>query len=295
MNLKVISLLPKTGLANRLFIWASGYTYAYLTRREHYVYGWHRVSIGPWIRNEKNKRLYYKYFSHRESPWYYLLTFLLPSRQKLYNPVIGEDIAVPDSAKLVIFDKLPDSRRYFKDIKPFRLLIRDSLTQSLHKKLQKKLEDLPAITVAIHIRRGDFNVNRLATPIEYFISAIVELKKHLNEKLEAYVFSDGTDMELSPVLEIEGVKKAPPHEDIIDLFFISKAQIIITSPKSTFSYWAGFLSKGAIIHHPDHVLYRIREEDPDLFEGTLDDFLHTHKLTDKNAAAINPAIQPDNP
>ena len=120
----------------------------------------------------------------------------------------------------------------------------------------------------MHIRLGDFRklsagedfarVGNVRTPDEYFLEVIQTIRHIHGSLLPVSIFSDGYKTELEQVLALPRVQWMEGNSDIVDLLLLSKSRLIVASAGSTFSYWAGFLSEGPLILHPDHIHRRIR-------------------------------------
>ena len=53
----VLAKLPKAGLANKLLVWARALVFAKENNYELFVIGWFDFKLGPFLRNEKTKRI----------------------------------------------------------------------------------------------------------------------------------------------------------------------------------------------------------------------------------------------
>jgi len=112
--------------------------------------------------------------------------------------------------------------------------------------------------VGMHIRLGDFPsipeaeahvaVN-YRLPIEWYIGCLLEIRHALEVQLEAIVFSDGSDAELSPILSVSNVSRSPFRAAITDMLALSASSVIITS-RSTFSLWGSYLGQVPAIWYP---------------------------------------------
>ena len=57
------------------------------------------------------------------------------------------------------------------------------------------------------------------------------------------VFSDARPDQIPDVLSLPNIRLSPANTAIVDMFLLSKAKILITSPTSTFSWWSSFLGQ----------------------------------------------------
>ena len=124
------------------------------------------------------------------------------------------------------------------------------------------------------MRRGDFQ--RLGWQVEngYYIDAMNRLSESMDRPITFSIFSDSGRSELGEILTRPGTEYVQTRGDVIDLWAMSRASTIITTLKSTFGYWAAFLSSADIILHPDHTHGKIVGDGR--FEGTVDCYHQRH-------------------
>lgn len=272
--------LPSAGLGNILFVWARACIFAEVNQCQLYTTGWNRLHIGAILRGEKSYRFYGNYFV--ASKVLVRLQNMMQSLffSKIYN--INPTMHVNSSQNTVyIFDQVPHWSDSFEYIKEYRDLIKKSLFTMLTNDIQIELAKHNAPAIAVHIRRGDFAnlqenvdfkmVGGTKTPLDYFINSINAIRKYINKEIEVQVFSDGTEEELETVLQLNHVKLVATKYDITDLLLMSKSKLLITSAGSSFSYWAGFLSEGAVIIHYDHIHapHRDKISNAKFYEGAM--------------------------
>lgn len=258
--------LPSAGLGNLLFVWARACIFAEVNQCQLYTTGWNRLHIGAMLRGEKSYRFYGNYFISNQVS--VRLQNMINSLffEKIYNinPTIRVNSNQSISQNTVyIFDQVPHWVDSFEYIKEHRNLIKKSLFAMLTNEIQIELAKHNSPAIAVHIRRGDFanlkenvdfkTVGGTKTPLDYFVNIINAVRKYINKEIEVQVFSDGTEEELEVVLGLSHVKLVATKYDITDLLLMSKSKLLITSAGSSFSYWAGFLSEGAVIIHYDHI------------------------------------------
>jgi hypothetical protein len=267
MKPTVIAKLPNAGLANCLFVWARAAVYANQHSLRLETIGWNRIHIGPILRGERVKRYYRGYFKDQTSlARETVLKQKLKIKKTLFNP---EAAQLPTDIDYLVFDELPHWSDYFKHLKPHRALVKKLFFNNINASLleQSGLQEKPE--VSIHVRMGDFKVlaenqdfakvGLVRTPLTYFEKVWDKLQSKGYQK--AMIFSDGRTAELSDLLKLKGMTRAPLQKDLLDLIQMSKSEVIITSASSSFSLWASFLSDATIIMHPDHIHELIRLED----------------------------------
>jgi hypothetical protein len=184
-----------------------------------------------------------------------------------YKRVVEPEIAKStrnnrEGSFLYVFKDIPHWSDYFVGLRNHRDPIRDAIYDMLALKHRQRLAVLKAPVIGIHVRLGDFRaletgedfsqVGQVRTPLSYFIDSIDTIRQIYGSMLPVTVFSDGCDDDLTELLMLPNVSRAPHNSDVVDLLLLSKAKIVIPSSGSTFSYWSAFLSDAAVLHHPDH-------------------------------------------
>lgn len=243
----VIASLSRTGLCNRLFIWAEALVFAEKNSLPLYVNGWHKTPIGPWLRNERTKRIYAFYFKNQSNYIAEITRLLLYSKKCSFNPEIQ---TLNDPGKdTYVFNKMPSPSNYFYSLKNKRLFIKDSLINMISNKTLLKIRHFDKVNkIAVHIRLGDFTTLKINQDQQYFINAINFVRSVLGFNLPVTIFTDGYKYQISEVMKLDNTNISQNNSDIADLFHLSSHKVIITSPGSTFSYWGAFLSDAIIIH-----------------------------------------------
>lgn len=272
--------LPRAGLGNMLFVWARAEVFAYINRMPLFTSSWTQLRLGPILRAEKRKRLYWRYFRNVSSTPYWHQWWVSLSYARIVEPPI--EVISPDSyeqKRLYVFNQIPHWANYFAGIRDHREHIRNRLWQMLNPKYQSMIESSQPPCIAVHVRRGDFRelqagedfarVGLVRTPLTYFSELIDEIRRVYGAQLPVTIFSDGSAEELQDLLQIPGVSLSPARPDIVDLWLMAKSQLLITSAGSTFSYWSGFLADAPLLLHPDHIHETIRPDEVNerFFEG----------------------------
>jgi hypothetical protein len=167
-----------------------------------------------------------------------------------------------------VFAEIPHWADYFAGLKDHRELVQRLLQDVISPEIISKINQLEGPCIGVHCRMGDFRklkpnedfkkVGTVRTPEDYFIEVINELRKKNNRDLPVSVFTDGYKREFKKLLSMKNITFVEGNRDIVDLLLLSKSKVIITSPGSTFSYWAGFLSNAPLIMHPDHIYKSVR-------------------------------------
>lgn len=275
----VLAELPRAGLGNRLLVWARARAFADKYDLPLVVRGWDKFSIGPWLRREKVKRVYFGYFKNTNDHFgYRLREKLLPRHLVLNEPSFDIEKKDLDQCRLIRFNEIPHWSDFFEHIREARSLIRQELMAMLSPHIISKLALLKSPSIGIHIRMGDFRelkagedfnkVGAVRTPESYFIETINLIRQINGAALPVTIVTDGYRQELQGLLSLPNVDVLEGNPDVVDMLVLSKSKIIITSASSTFSYWAGFLSDVPVIVHPS--IRQIKFRPNGFFEGPLE-------------------------
>lgn len=266
--------LPRTGLGNMLYVWARGEVLARKLGVEPVVSAWSQLHLGPILRRERSRRFY-----HRQLYASPLVSRIRAYWQSRNQPTFADNhdgvelILSHDSRRSIsVIDRMGDAPGddSFRDLKPHRDFLKAKLWGRLYPHVVHEVESARAACIGIHVRRGDFQNSDWFTPINYFCERLQSIRDVSGESLQATVFSDGTNEDISQLLKMTDVCRAPRRSDVADLLVLSKSRLIVASGVSTFSNWASFLSDGVIIRHPQwmHKTMRANELNQERFEGT---------------------------
>lgn len=221
------------GLANCLFFAAKAYIYAKCNDAEFIEPTWPKFSIGPWLRRERDKRAYFNLFGRFGIRG--LKKFLLISSIKYrWNQIVK-------------FDSLGN---YFGDINGHHELIEEYFSKIVHSDTIYYVNELELKdSVAVHVRLGDY-LPHLRVDLKWYCG-IIENILSINPSQKIVIFSDGTDEELKPLLNVKNVKRAFYGNAFADMWAISKSKLVIASD-STFSAWGAFIGQKPVIFSKRH-------------------------------------------
>ncbi len=221
------------GLANCMFMAASAWIAANGDESRFISPTWHKFSIGPYLRRERDKRNYANIFKSKGISGIKKIIILLNIKfggdNCLYFKTLGDYFGSINRHQ-------SDVKRYFESIVNPEMI---SLVYD---------ENLRGC-VAVHVRLGDY-VPSLRIPISWYKEVIKGITA-LNPKQKIILFSDGSDAELADLLTIPGVERRFYGNAIADIWAISKCKLLIASD-STFSAWGAFLGKVPIIFNRRH-------------------------------------------
>lgn len=292
----VICKLPRAGLGNQLFPLLKAYTFAHLNNLPVLVTNYRQVKIGPWLRCERNKRVYTGFFNFEKNS--IAAQF---DKWKVKNISAEISITEPEIKKLeskdlfkkyFLFHEIPHYARRFEGLTDNRELVINELNRLIRPSIKRRLEELEPPCIGVHIRMADFKKLKegqkfgkegaTRTPEDYFVKTIQSIRNMYGDSLPVSIFTDGSKKELSILLQQPKIDFIEGNNDLVDLLLLSKSEIIVTSGGSTFSYWAAFLSDAIVIMHPLFNNIKIRPENLDIqYEGVFD----------KNNLALRDAIQ----
>jgi hypothetical protein len=270
--------LPNAGLGNKLFIWAKAYMFSQLNGIPLRVTGWLQLQRGS-VLHGLDFRLYWNYFKRVDEAGRRTKRYAARHYRVIQEPAVERrDI---DPGVIYEYFRVPHWSDYFGDFIEYRDQVRDALLEILTDARVRELGRHKPPVIAANIRMGDFKnlqpntdfakVGNVRTPLGYFRGLIENIRRLHGTPLPVEIVTDGSARELGELLELPNVSMAPGRSKIVDILMMSRSKILLTSAGSTFSYWAGFLGKCALIMHPDHIHKPIRPEpvNRNYYEGPL--------------------------
>ena len=224
------------GLANCMFVATRAYLLSCKYQCKLIAPTWRKFSIGPFLRKERDKRIYSEIFKTFGISG--ILKLLLILKYKCLHdssiyPVSGLGNFFAD-----FYDHAKETRAYFNDI----------VQKKAIKNVDEDIDNLKK-AVAVHIRLGDY-INRLRIDTNWYKELIKNIQNQCPSQ-EFYIFSDGTDDELKTILEIPNTKRKFYGNAFADIYAISKCKLLIAS-NSTFSAWGAFLGCVPTIFNKRH-------------------------------------------
>jgi hypothetical protein len=291
------TILPRTGLANRLFPWARCCVYARKHKLPMLAPSWSQVKIGPLLRGERDLRTYHNLF---QQPPHYIQgirrMYLAKTGRKLPEP---EDLNIARAGssahQVVVFSGLGE---YFKPLNGWHEFLLQELRQVVRPLWQRRAAQYAAAPIALHVRRGDYakptsaedvkTKGLMQVPLSWFIDSLQLIRQRLGAPVKAVVASDGTAEELGPLLQLENVEQIVTGSAIGDLLALSQARLLLGSG-SSFSAWAAFLGQMPALTHPGQSLLWFRlQPPPGVYVGDFDPTQPEPEALDKLPAALKP-------
>ncbi len=257
--------LGGAGLGNILFTYARAVVYARKNNCELIWPTWPSLKLGPILRREKDKRFYIGLFRNNS---HYIggikkAGLLLTKKKVPENTPVG---SVPDDS-IVVFEGMDDC---FLPIINDSKSVFDDIVENLSPNSKKALAFQASKAICVHIRLGDFAKATIeevlsgkhccAIPLEWYVNMINAVRRITGEDTKVYVFSDGTDSELTEVLSLPNVERAYFGNAIADILALSKAGVFIASG-SSFSMWARYLGRMTTVMFPNQEKQKILTDD----------------------------------
>lgn len=253
------------GLGNLLFPFAEALVLAKNENLQMVWPTWGQLKVGPFIRREKDKRMYFDLFQSTESyikKWKKL--FLLLRCEKISREHYLENkvsfIGSKNTKDTIIV--CSGMEKLFSNIIEDHELIKNELEKIRSTKNQYGTTEY----IGVHIRFGDFhkvpleklkdNISNARLPIEWYTEKIDQVRKIYGSNMPVQVFSDANDNELKDLLSLPGVVRAHHGNSVNDLLALSRSRILIAS-NSSFSMWASYLGRMPVIWYKGLVKQRL--------------------------------------
>lgn len=233
------------GLGNLLFPWARALVHARTNGLGFIPPTWPQLKLGPILRCERDFRGYAGLFGRSPaSVGGIRRAWLLASRRRVLEGLS------PDAkdGDIIEFRGLEGQ---FEDLLSHHRMIFERLVAMTLPRHHAGLESDFRGSISVHVRLGDFRqalpanseactVNR-RIDLAWYVKTVCELRARLGNA-KVYVFSDGPDEELAPLLTLRDCHRVGFGSAIADLLALSAANVLIGS-NSTFSGWASFLGQ----------------------------------------------------
>ncbi|MBO5338440.1 MAG: alpha-1,2-fucosyltransferase [Clostridia bacterium] len=260
------------GLGNILFTYARGVVYAKKFENVKLIWPtWFSIKLGPILRFEKDKRFYHNLFRNRSG---YIKGFkktrLLLSKKKISESQALENMDFDD--KIIELTGFEDC---FEPIMHDSKIVYDDIVKNLAKRNRTALDFDASKAICMHVRLGDFTRvtwdevlagrHCSSIPIEWYVTMAKELRRIAGKDVKIYVFSDGKNKELKPLLDLENVERKTFKTSIADVLALSKAGVFVASG-SSFSMWARYLGRMTTVMFPNQEKQKILQEYDDAKE-----------------------------
>ncbi len=253
--------LMKAGLCNMLEPWATCYLWSRDNGAKMIAPYWTKIRVGPYLRGERDKRNYQRLFHHGFQIAGVKRAYLLSTLKRV--PIASYHGDQQHRGGVIVEFSGMGS---FSSLIGRHTEVKRGLLSITKKKFVPEIgEKYPFI--GIHVRLGDYPAApdpkqpalNYRLPLEWYVSALREIRSTAGSTCEAVVFSDGSDSELKPLLSEPLVRRSQYRHAITDLLSLSDASVIIGSC-STFSMWAAFFAQTATVWHPGRCPGKVFDE-----------------------------------
>ncbi|MBK8712939.1 MAG: alpha-1,2-fucosyltransferase [Niastella sp.] len=284
-------MLPKTGLGNKLLVWAKGMVFSKLNGLPLVTSAWWGLQWGALLRRENKSRLYMGYFKETSFAQRLLVKFQLLFYKNIGEPKVDLYENDNHTKTIFLFNKVITNEDLFGELRQHRELISGELYGMLTPRMHTQLAGYATPVVGVHIRRGDFKLGNQTTPLDYFMNAIKLIRQTRNEEMPVTIFTDADPSEISEILALPGITIAASKPDILDILLLSKSKIMILSKSSTFGYWAAFLSDALVVRPHYDWQEKLRDNNPSLnYQEIKWDFTNNKSVEDFKKAICRAKI-----
>lgn len=213
----------RCGLCNMLYPWARAIVFARANACEVLAPSWSRFNrIGPWLRHERDKRLYLNQFTN---------IGYVSGLRKLWTLSFRRD-------EVKMFEGMAGG---FGPILAQASLVRKELFRIVSPRILREVEKLPQEFIGVHVRRGDFARIGFALPNDYYLRAVEIARRRVGRDLPILIFTDSKLDEVAYLRRFSNVQVMPDAPAIQDLLALSRAKMLVATNRSTFSGWAAYL------------------------------------------------------
>lgn len=250
--------LSRAGLGNQLFSWARCELYCRNNSIPMIAPQWLQPKIGPFLRKERYKRIYYGMFNQDGYITGLRRIYLLYRTAILAE---GQDSGGATDQGRSIIIKFSGLGNYYQDIINEHVYIKrrlECITRPAHKEIPAELN---SPHIAVHVRRGDITRLPYGQPPppqarngglddRWYIKAIQDIRDAAGWSIPVVYYSDGWPEELKTLLSLPDTTLAHKASAIADIWRMSRASLIVGTPGSTFSGWAAYLGATPSIWMP---------------------------------------------
>jgi hypothetical protein len=249
------------GLGNLLFPWARALLYSKNNGCKLIFPTWPQIKIGPILRGEIDKRNYFRLFKPVDDElrgFKKVITLLSLPRKSEHDAATSQDQQVIEFKEMSGFDALYGNSTYLRES------LIDRLVCNRIAELQFACQS--SASIAVHVRFGDFMDQKACSvgacntrqPIDWYVSVVKALRQCIKSNIRVNIFSDASDLELSPLLELENSMRVHGNNAIEDILIIGGHKALVASG-STFSMWSSFLGQIPTVWYPGQKKHNLLE------------------------------------
>jgi hypothetical protein len=237
----IYPLLPKTGLANMLFVWGRAEVASIIHNMPIIAPQWIKIfRFGPWRRREKDKRYYFGDFVNDKYISGIRRLMLLAFGKRVPEESLFETHYHSLHPSIFVFEGY---KEYFNPLLVHGDFLHIRLLEITNPKIVTSIHNCKERFIGVHVRRGDFKHVNQIIPTEWYANTCREIRNHFGHQLKIKIFTDAHRYELGPLLELANSEVVEGKAAIHDLLMLAKSRIIVGTSLSTFSLWASFLGK----------------------------------------------------
>jgi hypothetical protein len=255
MSIYALGVTGRFGLGHGLLAWARSVVWARQNGASVINPNWLQVRVGPYLRNERDKRFYFKLFrSGNQVGGVQKLRLLLRARRVRIEDWTDEHRKAATNRDMVVefHNAVGDNEKiFFHEIHGHQDLVRSALMDMTKSKYLPATSELPHI--AVHIRGGDFAAPKsndqltsggqnLRIPVSWYAEMITGIRSISSFQVPVIVYSDCADNEISEVLKLSHTVRSNQTESITDMLAIANATLLVSSG-SGFSRWGSYLGQ----------------------------------------------------
>lgn len=261
-SLYALPVPPRAGLGNMLLPWARAELFAKRRNGKILAPFWPPFRIGPYLRDEPERRNYRGFFQAPAHIRGLKKQWILLSSQRVKEADVGTHQPVEEmtgNRLVILFEGLGEEGAYFRPLLQDRHYIRDLLWNMTAAPLRDLGWHHGEKYIAFHVRRGDITRQGLTTeqlnqlPVYTSIAWFRQIAEAMGRQLPTLpivLFTDGSEHEVWPLLELNNVRIHPRRAAITDLWALSHARLLVATGYSTFSMWASYLGGMPTIYAP---------------------------------------------
>jgi hypothetical protein len=245
------------GIGNLLFVWSFALILASSLSAKLVNPTWSILRPGAFLRGERN-RSYFFLFNHLPASITGIKRILLLLFSKKHHLTFGQfpHLLSSSFSRRTIFvvsgrSDFSVDIHMFHLLSSYRQLISNNFYRLLHPDTLTKSHINFTGSITLHVRLGDFKVSNSQTSIHWYITILNQLLNHLSYHPNIFIFSDGSDSELSPLLALCNTQRVDLDNPLSELAALSRSSILLAAADSTFSMWASFLGQCPTIW-PEH-------------------------------------------
>jgi hypothetical protein len=241
------------GLGNLLFPWARAVVAARKRGFTPIFPTWRQIRPQLYLQSGTDKRTNFGFFQPTPDCIHGFRKYALLARARRWDESRWRE-ADPGRLPGDWIVEFRDGRRRFDWLLREHDLVRQELLATTRPEHRVTDAALFRGSISVHVRLGDFvesppsafGAPKTRIPLEWYKRVIEDLRANLSPAPRIFLFSDGTDAELRPLLALPGAERITFGSALADLHALSLANILVASG-SSYSWWASYLGRAPVI------------------------------------------------